>query len=181
MSKCPNCGQENAEESAVCSECGTTLMIPSPKELMARLTGGGHQFAISTLWLKQALADEAGCHPSEIGKLRPLPTEPQSPKEQALDDLGAFEQAQRIYERLIASGRIDLKEALAQLCMDMSKSQQYLNDIPGAVVLFKKACDIYDQMVHREGRLELLPALAEAQLGLVELLALSGNLSEAVA
>src|SRR5262249_8127106 len=66
-------------------------------------------------WLNKALKAD-GRDPGEAEKL--LPARSGSRKAQALADLAAYEEAQRIYVRLIASGRKELEADLATLCME---------------------------------------------------------------
>lgn len=75
----------------------------------------GAQWHDLRYWLERVLI-AAGRDSSEANLL--IPRREGSRQAQAVADLAAYDEARRIYERLVASGRSDLLKDLAILCMD---------------------------------------------------------------
>ncbi len=91
-----------------------------------------------------------------------LPARGGSRKAQAIADLAAYEEAQRIFERQVAGGRIDLETQLACICAEKALIHKHTDDIPGAVALYDRAIANYERLVEAEGRRELANELALA-------------------
>ncbi|MEM2582431.1 MAG: serine/threonine-protein kinase [Candidatus Caldarchaeum sp.] len=122
-----------------------------------RRTTTGVQWDDPRIWLERALR-AAGRDPSEADAL--IPRREGSRQAQAVADLAAYEEARRIYERLVESGRSDLREDLAALCVNKAFVHENLADMPGALAMHDRAIAIYERLVHREGRWELANDLA---------------------
>jgi serine/threonine protein kinase len=137
-----------------------------------RRTTTGVQWTDPREWLLKAFKAD-GRDPSEIETL--LPERKGSRKAQAIADLAAYEEARRIFQRLVVSGRKDLEPQLADLCMEKAFVHQNVDDIPGAVALYDRALAIRERLVLQEGRAELRGDLARVTLYRAETLLTLGD------
>jgi len=112
-------------------------------------------------WLLKAFQAD-GRDPIEAEVL--LPARTGSRKAQAIADLAGYDEARRIFGRLVVSGRKDLERDLADLCMHKASIHEYLDDIPGALESYDRAIATYERLVEREGRRELAGNLAIAYM-----------------
>ena len=143
-----------------------------------RRTTNSVQWTDPREWLTRAMQAE-GRDPSEIDRF--LPPRTGSRKAQAIADLAIYEEARRIYERLVAQGRDDLKAELAALCGNMAFVNENLDDIPGAMTHDDRAIALLEHLVEREGRREQANNLAAACMNKANALCALGDLAGAVA
>ena len=122
-----------------------------------RRTTTGVQWDDPRYWLEEALR-AAGRDPAEADSL--MPRREGSRQAQAIADLAAYEEARRIYERLVANGRSELQEDLAALCWNKAFVHENLADMPGALEMYDRAIEIYERLIYEEGRWELANELA---------------------
>jgi len=87
-----------------------------------------------------------------------------SRKAQGLIDLEVYEKAQRIYSDLIDQGMKDLEYDLSTLLINKAFVHNSVDDIPGAIAMYDKAIEIWERLVHKEGRTELANNLATVYL-----------------
>ena len=128
-------------------------------------------------WLKIAfLADVRDL--GEVDRL--ITTKAISRKGQATADLALYNEAYRILDRLVQSGRSELIEPLADLCIQKSLVYAYLEDSSGCLRMYDRAITIYKRLVEQEGRRELENDLAMALMNKANTLAQMGQLTEAV-
>jgi tetratricopeptide (TPR) repeat protein len=126
-----------------------------------RRTTAGFQWSDPRDWLVKALK-AGGRDPGEAKRL--LPSGGGSRKAQAISDLAAYEEARRLYTRLIASGRRDLETDLARLCMEKAFIHENADDRPGALALYDQTIAVLERLVNQEGRHELANQLAVAYM-----------------
>lgn len=79
---------------------------------------------------------------------------------QLVADLAAYDEARRMYERMIEGGRKDLENALAGLLLDAAFVHETAEDASGALTLLDRAIEIRERLVNVEGRRELANDLA---------------------
>jgi tetratricopeptide (TPR) repeat protein len=91
---------------------------------------------------------------------------PFDPNEGGIGGCGSagYEEARRIYERLVADGRRELERELASLCHHKALIHEHLKDGPGALALYDRALGIYERLVNEEGRRELANDLAKTYM-----------------
>jgi tetratricopeptide (TPR) repeat protein len=124
----------------------------SPGACMRRMSSGWCTRTSPRDFLVRALKAD-GWDPAEAGTL--LSPRNGSRWAQAIADLAGYEEARRIYERLLAAGRKDLERELASLCMGKAFIHAHFDDAPGALAMYDRAIELYERLVHQEGRREL--------------------------
>jgi tetratricopeptide (TPR) repeat protein len=117
---------------------------------------GGHQ-ADPHDWLRKAFR-AAGRDPAEAETL--FAPRSGSRKAQAVADLAVYEEAVRIFDRLVTAGRTDLEPELAQLCFHKALVHRGAGDIPGALALYDRCTAICERVVTGQGRHDLANDLA---------------------
>ena len=108
-------------------------------------------------WLERALKEE-GRNPAEAAEI--MARHGSSRRGQLVADVAAYDEARRIYERLITGGRKDLENDLATLCHNAAFVHATADDTSGALALYDQAIEIRERLVSIEGRSELADALA---------------------
>jgi len=108
-------------------------------------------------WLERALWEE-GRTPAESEAI--VERLASSRRGQLVADVAAYDEARRIYERLIRCGRKDLENALATLCHDAASVHETADDTSGELALYDRAIEIRERLVNIEGRSELANDLA---------------------
>ena len=122
-----------------------------------RWTRGGASWADPHEWLERALQAE-GRDPAEAAEI--VARQASSRRGQLVADVAAYDEARRIYERLIKGGRKDLEIDLATLCHEAASLHETVDDSPGALALYDRAIEIFERLVNVEGRRELANDLA---------------------
>ena len=124
-----------------------------------RHTKGGVHWDDPREWLIKAF-QAGGRDPAQVEAF--LTRRAGSLMAQAIADLAAYEEAHRIYERLVAEGRRELEADLATLCFEKAFVHKHTRDIPGAIALYDRTIAIRERLIEQEGRRELADALAKA-------------------
>lgn len=124
-----------------------------------RRTSKGGGWADPKVWLMIAF-EAAGRDPAEAR----VPLRSGSRHAQAISDLSVYEDAYRIFERLVASGRTDLQVLLGELCIEKAVVHSETGDLRAAVALYDHAIQIYRRMVTPEGTLDFRNQLATAYM-----------------
>jgi tetratricopeptide (TPR) repeat protein len=128
-------------------------------------------------WLLRAFR-AAGRDPAGAEALLPVRTG--SRQAQAVADLAVYDEAVRIYDRLLAAGRKDLEAELAELCFHKASVHRAAADLPGALALYDRCTAFCERLVHAEGRRDLANDLAAAHQGQAEVVAVQGDHCAAV-
>jgi tetratricopeptide (TPR) repeat protein/tRNA A-37 threonylcarbamoyl transferase component Bud32 len=108
-------------------------------------------------WLEAALQAD-GRNPAEAAEI--LARHGSSRRGQLVADVVAYDEARRIYERLIRNGRRDLEYDLAKVCSNAAVVHETTDDSSGALALYDRAIEILKRLVNVEGRRELANDLA---------------------
>jgi tetratricopeptide (TPR) repeat protein len=108
-------------------------------------------------WLELALRAE-GRDPAEATEI--LAQHTSSRRGQLVADVAAYDEARRMYERLVNGGRKDLADDLATLCNGAAFLHLTAADSSGALALYDRAIAIRERLVNVEGRCELANELA---------------------
>ena len=111
--------------------------------------------------MERALKAE-GRDPAEADKILMQPGD--SRQGHLVSELAGYDAAKHIYERLVNSGRKDLEEELATLCILKALVHMTADDSPGAFSEYDRAIDIYERLVNKEDRRELSSSLAKAYI-----------------
>jgi hypothetical protein len=112
-------------------------------------------------YLREAL-QESGQDPQDAEAV--LPPRGSSRRGQAIADLAVYDEAWRLFQRLIEGGRKDLENRLATLCHDKALVHEHVDDMPGAVALYDQGIALRERLVHSEGRRELAHDLARVYM-----------------
>lgn len=122
----------------------------------ARRTREGTEWTEPRKWLEEALRAD-GREPAEAAII--LSNQVASQRGLLVAELAAYDEARRIYERLVKAGRKDLELGLATLCMEAAFVHLTADDAQGGLGLFDLAIQIRERLVG-EGRQELAGKLA---------------------
>jgi len=112
------------------------------------------------IWLERALR-AAGRDPREAERLMLDRTGPRAA--QLVSDLAAYEEAARIYERLIGEGRQYLETDFATLCTSKALLHENLGDSGAALACYGRCIALYERLVSAV-RWDLEPLLADAYM-----------------
>jgi serine/threonine protein kinase/lipopolysaccharide biosynthesis regulator YciM len=122
-----------------------------------RRTRTGHLWTDPRQWLERALEAE-GRDTVEAAEI--VARHGRSRRGQLIADVAAYDEARRMYERLVKHGRKDLQNDLAALCHDAAFLHQTADDVPGALALYDQAIGIRERLVNIEGKRDLAYYLA---------------------
>jgi serine/threonine protein kinase/lipopolysaccharide biosynthesis regulator YciM len=122
-----------------------------------RRTREGASWTDPMEWLERALLAE-GRDPAEATEI--VARQANSRRGQLVADVAAYDEARRMYERLIKGGRKDLEIDLTLLCQDAASVHETAEDFSGALALYDRAIEIFERLVNVEGRRELANGLA---------------------
>ena len=122
-----------------------------------RSTREGAAWMHAREWLELALRAE-GRDPAEAAEI--LARHGSSRRGQLVADVATYDEARRMYERLIKGGRKDLEIDLAALCYNAALVHETADDSSGALGLYDRAIEILERLVNVEGRRELADGLA---------------------
>jgi serine/threonine protein kinase len=107
-----------------------------------RRTSKGGGWTEPDLWLRIALK-AIGRDPAEAV----IPPRSGSRHAQAISDLSVYEEAYRIFERLVASGRNDLQILFGELCIEKAVVHSETGDLVAAASLYDHAIEIYERLL----------------------------------
>jgi serine/threonine protein kinase/lipopolysaccharide biosynthesis regulator YciM len=107
-------------------------------------------------WLERALRAE-GRDPGEAAAI--VARHASSHRGQLVADVAAYDEARRIYERLIRDGGKDLAYDLSILCLNAALVHEKTDDFSGAMSLYDRAIEILEQLIHVGRRGELIGVL----------------------
>jgi tetratricopeptide (TPR) repeat protein len=132
-----------------------------------RRTREGAEWTDPMGWLELALRAE-GRDPAEAAHI--VAQQGSSRRGQLVADVAAYDEARRIFERLIKAGWKGFEDGLATLCHGAARVQLTADDSSGALALFDRAIEIRERQVDVEARHELASlytdkALAVGHLG----------------
>ena len=108
-----------------------------------RRTREGASWGDPREWLERALRAE-GRDPAEAAEI--VARQGSSRRGQLIADVAAYDEARRIYERLIKGGRKDLENDLATLCHDAAFVHETTDDSSGALALYDRAIEILERL-----------------------------------
>ena len=137
-----------------------TPAIP-PQKVGEPLHKAGVRWTEPRVWLEWALR-AAGRDVAEAEDI--LQRTGATRRGELVAQLAAYDEAKRLYEEMVADGRAELREDLAQLCLNKALLHDTLGDAPGTVQEYKRAIGLLEQLVEREGRGELANDLAMAYM-----------------
>ena len=123
-----------------------------------RRTWRGTSWTDPRTWLEMALRAE-GRDPGEAAEI--VARQASSRRGQLVADMAAYDEARRMFERLITGGRNDLENGLAMLCHDAASVHSAADDSSGALAMYDRAIEIRERLVNVEGRRELANELAD--------------------
>ena len=128
-------------------------------------------------WLEGALRAE-GRDPAEAMEI--VTRQGISRRGQLVTDVAMYDEARRIYERLIKGGRKDLEIHLAHLCNNAAFVHETADDSSGALALYDRAIEILNRLVNVEGRHGLANYLATFYVSKANLVGVLGDNPAAV-
>jgi tetratricopeptide (TPR) repeat protein len=127
----------------------------------ARQTASGASWADPKEWLELALRAE-GRDPAEVAEI--VAREGTSRRGQLVADVASYDEARRIFERLVKGGRKDMEICLAHTCNHAAFVHETADDFSGALLLYDRAIELLvrlvDQLANVEGRHEFANDLA---------------------
>lgn len=124
--------------------------VPKRREVRAQTEGG--------MWLVKAFEAD-GRDPSVVAGR--LPSKDGTRKAQLKAELQAFDEALKIFFRLVTDGRDDLDADLATLCAKKALVHRDAGDIPGSISMFDRAIQVRERLIDK-GKTELEDDLARA-------------------
>jgi tetratricopeptide (TPR) repeat protein len=130
------------------------------------------------LWLERAL-QAAGRDPAEAGAI--VTRRGVTRRGELVAELAVYDEAKRLYERLVRDGRKELEEDLARLCTDKALVHATAADSSGLIREHDQAIAIRERLVNQEGRRELANDLARAYFSKANALSDLGEHRAAVA
>jgi tetratricopeptide (TPR) repeat protein len=142
-----------------------------------RRTRHGGSWEDPKQWLELALL-AAGRDPTEAAEI--VARQGSSRRGQLVGDVAAYDEARRMYERLIKAGRKDLENELATLCHHAAFVHETSDDSSGTVALYDRAIEIRERLVNVEGQRELSDDLVTVYVNKALAVSHLGNNREAV-
>ena len=128
-----------------------------PTGVEERRTREGASWTDPRIWIEKALRAE-GRDVEEAADI--VARQGASRRGQLVADLAAYDEARRMYERLVKGGRKDLENDLAGLCHNAAFVHETADDTSGALALVDRAIEIRERLVTVEGRHDLANELA---------------------
>lgn len=129
--------------------------------IKGRLHASGTGWENPQVWLEKALS-AAGRDPAEAAIF--VTRQGVTRRGHLVAELMIYEEAKRLYEELIATGRKELRRTLALLCMEKAMVHRTVGDEQGAIQSFDHAIHIREQLVNQEGEHELADDLARGYM-----------------
>jgi serine/threonine protein kinase/uncharacterized tellurite resistance protein B-like protein len=139
---------------------------------------GNVQWQDPKKFLRAALTAD-GRDPGQTDSFLPAPAG--SRRAQVIADLIGYEEAVRIFQRLIKAGGKEQTTQFANLCAHKALVHESVDDSPGALALYDQAIALYERLVHQEGRWDLAKDLASTYQNKARALRQLGELRAALA
>lgn len=131
----------------------------------------------SRFWLERVLRI-TGRDPADAGKI--VDRQSKTRRGELVAELMAFDEAKRMYEDLIFSGRSDLRSDLASLCMHKALIHSASGDLNGELQDYNQAILIRDAIVQQNSNFKCSNLLAESYTNRGNTLSRMGNNNAAV-
>ncbi len=135
--------------------------VTSQKGIEERRTRDGVGWTDPRKWLERALQAD-GRDPAEAADI--MARQGVSRRGKLVADIAVYNEARRIYERLIRAGQEELEIDLSILCMEAALVHETADDFQGALTFYDRALEIRDRLVSQEERRELTNSLATAYM-----------------
>lgn len=126
-----------------------------------RRTREGLQWSDPIVWLREAFQAD-GREPLEAEAFVQPPLG--SRHAQAIADMAVYEQAFRLFERLVVKRRTELADRLARLCLEKAFVHENAGDLEGAAACNDRAIALYERLLHDDRRQEFAEELATAYM-----------------
>jgi len=136
---------------------GTARAVSAQTGVKERRTQHGTVWTDPRVWLEKALR-AAGRDPAEAAAM--LGQRGTTRRGELVAELAAYDEAKRLYVKLIAEGHKELEPGLATLCMEKALVQGTVADQHGAIQEYDLSIAITERLVNQEGRRELANDLA---------------------
>ena len=117
----------------------------------------GDSWTDPLVWLKRALKED-GREPTDAAEI--VAHLAISRRGQLVADMAVYDEARRIYERLITEGRKGLELALAGLCDNAAYVHLTADDTSGSSALYSRAIELNEQLINIEGQSDIAKSLA---------------------
>jgi serine/threonine protein kinase len=143
-----------------------------------RRTHEGLQWTDPIVWLRHAFQAD-GRNPSEAEAF--AKPKPGSRQAQAIADMTAYEQAFRIFERLLPERWSELADTFARLFLEKAFVHENAGDLEGAFACNNRAIEVYERLLHKDEQQELACNLADAYLNNGSVASNLGDIEGAIA
>jgi serine/threonine protein kinase len=153
--------------------------VASPQaDIKERRIYQGTEWTDPQKWLEKALR-AAGRDPTEAAAI--VSRRGTTRRGELVAEIAVYDEAKRLYERLVMDGRKEFENDLARLCIYKAFVHETATDGTGALHEYDQAIAILEQLVNRGGRRELANDLANVYMNKGVSIRALGNDSGAVA
>jgi serine/threonine protein kinase len=136
--------------------------VASPRAgIKERRDQHGNEWIDPKEWLEEALL-AAGRDPAEVAAI--VSRRGATRRGELVAEISTYDEAKRLYERLVRAGRKELEIDLAKVCMGKALVHKTAADGTGALRECDQAIAILERLVNQEGRSELANNLATAYM-----------------
>jgi tetratricopeptide (TPR) repeat protein len=142
-----------------------------------RHTAAGERWDPPRKWLGRAF-EASGRDPTEAEAHVPAPSGTR--RAQAVADLAVYEEARAILERKLSAEGPEHQAVLAALCVQKAFVHTSLDDRPGALALFDRALELWEDLITVQGQRQHTASLARTLLHKADTLRVLGETAEAV-
>jgi len=146
--------------------------------ISARRSVIGTAWTDPRVWMEKALR-AAGRDPAEAATM--LGQRGATRRGELVAELAAYDEAKRLYLRLVREGHGELESDLAKLCVDKALVHKTVADVHGASQEYDQAIAIWERLVNTEGRREMANYLAAVYVNKASSLSDLGDHRNAVA
>jgi tetratricopeptide (TPR) repeat protein/tRNA A-37 threonylcarbamoyl transferase component Bud32 len=136
---------------------GIELEVSPQAGIKERRSAGGAAWTDPRVWLEKALR-AAGRGPAEAAAM--LGQRGVTRRGELVAEMAVYDEAKRLYVRLVREGHKELECDLAELCMEKALVHETAADGRGAIQEYDQTIAIREQLVNQEGRRELAHDLA---------------------
>lgn len=132
----------------------TRRLAPVPRRVASqggagrRLLADGGAWTNPRDWLLAALREHGLGRPSLASMPPPIQGGTTS---KTMADLAIFDEAYRLFKRMLSAGRGEVKASLAELCLQKALVHCKANDLAGAISLQDEAIHLVDELVNHQG------------------------------